>query len=84
MLLFIKGAESFASLISFCLVLLFICLLVQFGNKAVAQVACDVFQLLISHWEHLLRLEPTLPKKIIEVTHTYTHVDTHSQTVSSH
>ncbi|XP_056283316.1 ral GTPase-activating protein subunit alpha-2 isoform X4 [Pseudoliparis swirei] len=39
----------------------------KFGNKAVAQVACDVFQLLISHWEHLLRLESTLPKKIIEI-----------------
>ncbi|CAL8285950.1 unnamed protein product [Lota lota] len=39
----------------------------KFGNKAVAQVACDVFQLLISHWKHLQRLEPTLPKKIIEI-----------------
>ncbi|XP_075964091.1 ral GTPase-activating protein subunit alpha-2 isoform X4 [Anarhichas minor] len=39
----------------------------KFGNKAVAQVACDVFQLLISHWEHLQRLELTLPKKIIEI-----------------
>uniref|UniRef100_I3JN12 Ral GTPase activating protein catalytic subunit alpha 2 n=1 Tax=Oreochromis niloticus TaxID=8128 RepID=I3JN12_ORENI len=39
----------------------------KFGNKAVAQVACDVFQLLISHWEHLQRLEPTFPKKIIEI-----------------
>uniref|UniRef100_A0A3B4UEF4 Ral GTPase activating protein catalytic subunit alpha 2 n=1 Tax=Seriola dumerili TaxID=41447 RepID=A0A3B4UEF4_SERDU len=39
----------------------------KFGNKAVAQVACDVFQLLISHWEHLKRLESTLPKKIIEI-----------------
>ncbi|XP_070698012.1 ral GTPase-activating protein subunit alpha-2 isoform X2 [Pempheris klunzingeri] len=39
----------------------------KFGNKAVAQVACDVFQLLISHWEHLQRLESTLPKKIIEI-----------------
>ncbi|KAM4541996.1 ral GTPase-activating protein subunit alpha-2 isoform 2-T2 [Odontesthes bonariensis] len=39
----------------------------KFGNKAVAQVACDVFQLMISHWEHLQRLEPTLPKKIIEI-----------------
>ncbi|XP_049918671.1 ral GTPase-activating protein subunit alpha-2 isoform X7 [Epinephelus moara] len=39
----------------------------KFGNKAVAQVACDVFQLLISHWEHLQKLEPTLPKKIIEI-----------------
>ncbi|CAJ1073907.1 ral GTPase-activating protein subunit alpha-2 isoform X2 [Xyrichtys novacula] len=39
----------------------------KFGNKAVAQIACDVFQLLISHWEHLQRLESTLPKKIIEI-----------------
>ncbi|XP_030213010.1 ral GTPase-activating protein subunit alpha-2 isoform X2 [Gadus morhua] len=39
----------------------------KFGNKAVAQVACDVFQLLISHWKHLQRLEPSLPKKIIEI-----------------
>uniref|UniRef100_A0A3P8TXG7 Ral GTPase activating protein catalytic subunit alpha 2 n=1 Tax=Amphiprion percula TaxID=161767 RepID=A0A3P8TXG7_AMPPE len=39
----------------------------KFGNKAVAQVACDVFQLLIAHWEHLQRLESTLPKKIIEI-----------------
>ncbi|XP_073338846.1 ral GTPase-activating protein subunit alpha-2 isoform X1 [Pagrus major] len=39
----------------------------KFGNKAVAQAACDVFQLLISHWEHLQRLEPTQPKKIIEI-----------------
>ncbi|XP_029973578.1 ral GTPase-activating protein subunit alpha-2 isoform X1 [Salarias fasciatus] len=39
----------------------------KFGNKAVAQVACDVFQLLISHWEHLQRLEVALPKKIIEI-----------------
>uniref|UniRef100_A0A4W6DV92 Ral GTPase activating protein catalytic subunit alpha 2 n=1 Tax=Lates calcarifer TaxID=8187 RepID=A0A4W6DV92_LATCA len=39
----------------------------KFGNKAVAQVACDVFQLLISHWEHLKRLESALPKKIIEI-----------------
>ncbi|XP_034531536.1 ral GTPase-activating protein subunit alpha-2 isoform X2 [Notolabrus celidotus] len=39
----------------------------KFGNKAVAQVACDVFQLLISHWEHLQRLESALPKKIIEI-----------------
>ncbi|CDQ64423.1 unnamed protein product [Oncorhynchus mykiss] len=38
----------------------------KFGNKAVAQVACDLFQLLISHWEHLQRLERSLPKKIIE------------------
>lgn len=46
------------------------CLSVQFGNKAVAQAACDVFQLLISYWERLQRFDPSLPKKIIEVTHT--------------
>ncbi|XP_057714629.1 ral GTPase-activating protein subunit alpha-2 isoform X5 [Corythoichthys intestinalis] len=39
----------------------------KFGNKAVAQVACDVFHLLISHWEPLQNVEPTLPKKIIEI-----------------
>uniref|UniRef100_A0A3Q2XZM8 Ral GTPase activating protein catalytic subunit alpha 2 n=1 Tax=Hippocampus comes TaxID=109280 RepID=A0A3Q2XZM8_HIPCM len=39
----------------------------KFGNKAVAQVACEVFQLLISHWEPLQNVEPTLPKKIIEI-----------------
>uniref|UniRef100_A0A8C7IVR9 Ral GTPase activating protein catalytic subunit alpha 2 n=1 Tax=Oncorhynchus kisutch TaxID=8019 RepID=A0A8C7IVR9_ONCKI len=39
----------------------------KFGNKAVAHVACDLFQLLISHWEHLQRLERSLPKKIIEI-----------------
>uniref|UniRef100_A0A672J9X0 Rap-GAP domain-containing protein n=1 Tax=Salarias fasciatus TaxID=181472 RepID=A0A672J9X0_SALFA len=50
----------------------------KFGNKAVAQVACDVFQLLISHWEHLQRLEVALPKKIIEVTNL--HMPTYSQT----
>uniref|UniRef100_A0A7N8WTH8 Ral GTPase activating protein catalytic subunit alpha 2 n=1 Tax=Mastacembelus armatus TaxID=205130 RepID=A0A7N8WTH8_9TELE len=51
----------------------------KFGNKAVAQVACDVFQMLICHWEHLQMLEPTLPKKIIEVRHTYTHGHTHEK-----
>lgn len=58
-----------------CPLCLFVCI-VQFGNKAVAQAACDVFQLLISHWEHLQRLEPTLPKKIIEVARTHTHTRT--------
>lgn len=72
MLLIIKADKRFAPLISSCLVLLYVCVFVQFGNKAVAHVACDVFQLLISHWEHLQRLEPTLPKKIIEVTCTHT------------
>lgn len=45
-------------------------LFVQFGNKVVAQAACDVFQLLITHWERLQRFDPTMPKKIIEVTET--------------
>uniref|UniRef100_A0A6Q2Y8C5 Rap-GAP domain-containing protein n=1 Tax=Esox lucius TaxID=8010 RepID=A0A6Q2Y8C5_ESOLU len=39
----------------------------KFGNKAVAQVSCDLFQLFISHWEHLQRLERSLPQKIIEI-----------------
>ncbi|XP_041927358.1 ral GTPase-activating protein subunit alpha-2 isoform X4 [Alosa sapidissima] len=39
----------------------------KFANKAVAQVACDVFQLFISHWQHLQRLEESLPKRIIEI-----------------
>lgn len=47
-----------------------VCLFVQFGNKVVAQAACDVFQLLITHWERLQRFDPTMPKKIIEVTET--------------
>uniref|UniRef100_A0A671MED0 Rap-GAP domain-containing protein n=1 Tax=Sinocyclocheilus anshuiensis TaxID=1608454 RepID=A0A671MED0_9TELE len=39
----------------------------KFGNKVVANVACDIFQLLISHWQHLQRLDPSLPKRIIEI-----------------
>lgn len=39
----------------------------KFGNKVVANVACDIFQLLISHWQHLQRLESSLPKRIIEI-----------------
>uniref|UniRef100_A0A8C1L226 Ral GTPase activating protein, alpha subunit 2 (catalytic) n=1 Tax=Cyprinus carpio TaxID=7962 RepID=A0A8C1L226_CYPCA len=39
----------------------------KFGNKVVASVACDIFQLLISHWQHLQRLDPSLPKRIIEI-----------------
>ncbi|XP_077094749.1 ral GTPase-activating protein subunit alpha-2 isoform X3 [Siphateles boraxobius] len=39
----------------------------KFGNKVVANVACDIFQLLISHWQHLQRLETSLPKRIIEI-----------------
>ncbi|XP_061089526.1 ral GTPase-activating protein subunit alpha-2 isoform X3 [Conger conger] len=39
----------------------------KFGNKLVAQTACDVFQLLISHWRHLQRTDRSLPKKITEI-----------------
>ncbi|XP_049319301.1 ral GTPase-activating protein subunit alpha-2 isoform X3 [Astyanax mexicanus] len=39
----------------------------KFGNKAVAHVACDIFQLLICHWQHLQKLEHSLPKRIIEI-----------------
>uniref|UniRef100_A0A674NF28 Ral GTPase activating protein catalytic subunit alpha 2 n=1 Tax=Takifugu rubripes TaxID=31033 RepID=A0A674NF28_TAKRU len=39
----------------------------KFGNKVVAQAACDVFQLLITHWERLQRFDQTMPKKIIEI-----------------
>ncbi|KAF5909698.1 ral GTPase-activating protein subunit alpha-2 isoform X1, partial [Clarias magur] len=39
----------------------------KFGNKIVAHVACDIFQLLICHWQHLQKLEQSLPKRIIEI-----------------
>ncbi|XP_072545578.1 ral GTPase-activating protein subunit alpha-2 isoform X2 [Salminus brasiliensis] len=39
----------------------------KFGNKVVAHVACDIFQLLICHWQHLQKLEHSLPKRIIEI-----------------
>ncbi|XP_066526072.1 ral GTPase-activating protein subunit alpha-2 isoform X3 [Hoplias malabaricus] len=39
----------------------------KFGNKTVAHVACDIFQLLICHWQHLQKLEHSLPKRIIEI-----------------
>ncbi|XP_062864110.1 ral GTPase-activating protein subunit alpha-2 [Trichomycterus rosablanca] len=39
----------------------------KFGNKVVAHVACDIFQLLICHWQHLQKLERSLPKRIIEI-----------------
>lgn len=44
------------------------CLPVQFPNKVVAQVACDVLQLLVSYWEKLQIFEPSLPRKIAEVS----------------
>lgn len=56
---------------SFCLFHVFsFALFVQFGNKVVAQAACDVFQLLLSHWERLQRFDQAMPKKTIEVTET--------------
>ncbi|XP_017331551.1 ral GTPase-activating protein subunit alpha-2 isoform X5 [Ictalurus punctatus] len=39
----------------------------KFGNKVVAHVACDIFQLLVCHWQHLQKLEQSLPKRIIEI-----------------
>ncbi|XP_030639638.1 ral GTPase-activating protein subunit alpha-2 [Chanos chanos] len=39
----------------------------KFGNKVVSQVACDVFQLLICHWQQLQMLDHSLPKRIIEI-----------------
>ncbi|XP_076835249.1 LOW QUALITY PROTEIN: ral GTPase-activating protein subunit alpha-2-like [Brachyhypopomus gauderio] len=39
----------------------------KFGNKTVSHVACDVFQLLISHWRNLQKVEHSLPKRIIEI-----------------
>ncbi|KAI4575456.1 hypothetical protein MJG53_011659 [Ovis ammon polii x Ovis aries] len=38
----------------------------QFPNKTVAQVACDVLQLLVSYWEKLQMFETSLPRKIAE------------------
>uniref|UniRef100_A0A8P0TFR9 Ral GTPase activating protein catalytic subunit alpha 2 n=1 Tax=Canis lupus familiaris TaxID=9615 RepID=A0A8P0TFR9_CANLF len=39
----------------------------KFSNKIVAQVACDVLQLLVSYWEKLLMFETSLPRKIAEI-----------------
>uniref|UniRef100_A0A8D1KHB8 Rap-GAP domain-containing protein n=1 Tax=Sus scrofa TaxID=9823 RepID=A0A8D1KHB8_PIG len=39
----------------------------KFPNKVVAQVACDVLQLLVSYWEKLQIFEPSLPRKIAEI-----------------
>ncbi|KAG7465751.1 hypothetical protein MATL_G00156860 [Megalops atlanticus] len=39
----------------------------KFGNKVVAHAACDVFQLLICHWQDLQKTEHSLPKKITEI-----------------
>ncbi|KAG8522977.1 Ral GTPase-activating protein subunit alpha-2, partial [Galemys pyrenaicus] len=39
----------------------------KFPNKIVAQVACDVLQLLVSYWEKLQMFETSLPRKIVEI-----------------
>ncbi|XP_055977699.1 ral GTPase-activating protein subunit alpha-2 [Sorex fumeus] len=39
----------------------------KFPNKIVAQVACDVLQLLVSFWEKLQTFETSLPQKIAEI-----------------
>ncbi|XP_040303782.1 ral GTPase-activating protein subunit alpha-2 isoform X2 [Herpailurus yagouaroundi] len=39
----------------------------KFPNKVVAQVACDVLQLLVSYWEKLQMFETSLPRKISEI-----------------
>lgn len=40
----------------------------QFSNKLVAQVACDVLQLLVSYWQKLQEYESSLCRKIAEVS----------------
>lgn len=42
-------------------------LLFQFSNKLIAQVACDVLQLLVSYWQKLQEYESSLSRKITEV-----------------
>ncbi|XP_006860711.1 PREDICTED: ral GTPase-activating protein subunit alpha-2-like [Chrysochloris asiatica] len=39
----------------------------KFPNKTVAQVACDVLQLLVSYWEKLQMFETSMPRKIAEI-----------------
>uniref|UniRef100_A0A8I5R1L8 Ral GTPase activating protein catalytic subunit alpha 2 n=1 Tax=Papio anubis TaxID=9555 RepID=A0A8I5R1L8_PAPAN len=39
----------------------------KFPNKIVAQVACDVLQLLVSYWEKLQMFETSLPRKMAEI-----------------
>ncbi|KAI1240313.1 hypothetical protein IHE44_0008729, partial [Lamprotornis superbus] len=39
----------------------------KFSNKVVAQVACDVLQLLVSYWQKLQEYESSLCRKITEV-----------------
>ncbi|XP_061845394.1 ral GTPase-activating protein subunit alpha-2 isoform X4 [Colius striatus] len=39
----------------------------KFPNKLVAQVACDVLQLLVSYWQKLQKYESSLSRKITEI-----------------
>ncbi|OXB58536.1 hypothetical protein ASZ78_009875 [Callipepla squamata] len=39
----------------------------KFSNKLVAQVACDVLQLLVSYWQKLQEYESSLSRKITEI-----------------
>nr|XP_012612813.1 ral GTPase-activating protein subunit alpha-2 isoform X2 [Microcebus murinus] len=39
----------------------------KFSNKTVAQVACDILQLLVSYWEKLQMFETSLPRKMAEI-----------------
>uniref|UniRef100_A0A663MU89 Ral GTPase activating protein catalytic alpha subunit 2 n=1 Tax=Athene cunicularia TaxID=194338 RepID=A0A663MU89_ATHCN len=39
----------------------------KFSNKLVAQVACDVLQLLVSYWQKLQKYESSLSRKITEI-----------------
>ncbi|KAM5245531.1 ral GTPase-activating protein subunit alpha-2 [Ctenodactylus gundi] len=39
----------------------------KFPNKIVAQVACDVVQLLVSYWVKLELLDTSLPRKMVEI-----------------
>ncbi|XP_058881863.1 ral GTPase-activating protein subunit alpha-2-like isoform X3 [Acipenser ruthenus] len=39
----------------------------KLGNKVVAHVACDIFHLLVCHWQNLQKYEASLPKKITEI-----------------
>ena len=40
----------------------------QFNNKSVAQVAADMLLMLADHVQVLLKIQPDLPHKIIEVS----------------
>ena len=39
----------------------------KFSNKLIAQIACDVLQLLVSYWQKLQEYESSLSRKITEV-----------------